>query len=364
MRRSRTSSSISSPTAITTGAARGPLCAPRDSVSEHGLHQLPDREPAVRGSWRRRPWASHDVHPVGPPRICRSAKVATTRGSDSSRGGGARSPHGTDPVRPAGARAPNRERGHVHPICGSRSFPPPPPPRRLQRLERAAFDATASHGDPQDPACRHHHAGEPLVRQLLRHFPRRRRHPDAEWGAGGVRCRTPSSAAVCGLTTTRRMRTMAGPTAYTPPPATSTAGGWTGSSPRPSRAWAPTCNAPGKPPCPPTGPTDVMGYHDQREIPNYWTYARNFVLQDHMFEPNASWSLPAHLFMVSEWSAMCSQVDNPMSCTSDIDKPQSLGPSGTGGTTQLRLDRPHLPAAQAQRELEVLCGGRHRARLR
>ena len=90
-----------------------------------------------------------------------------------------------------------------------------------------------------------------------------------------------------------------------------------------------TCNAPGKPPCAANGPTDVMGYHDQHEIPNYWTYARNFVLQDHMFEPNASWSLPAHLFMVSEWSAMCSQVDDPMSCTSDIDKPQSLGLGGT-----------------------------------
>src|SRR6476646_8516477 len=80
-----------------------------------------------------------------------------------------------------------------------------------------------------------------------------------------------------------------------------------------------TCNAVGKPACPPTGLTDVMGYHDQREIPNYWAYAQNFVLQDHMFEPNASWSLPAHLFMVSEWSARCSQVDDPMSCTSDID---------------------------------------------
>ena len=30
---------------------------------------------------------------------------------------------------------------------------------------------------------------------------------------------------------------------------------------------------------------DVMGYHDAREIPNYWTYAQNFVLQDDMFEP-------------------------------------------------------------------------------
>jgi phospholipase C len=88
-----------------------------------------------------------------------------------------------------------------------------------------------------------------------------------------------------------------------------------------------TCNAPGKPPCSPTGPTDVMGYHDQREIPNYWAYATNFVLQDHMFEPNASWSLPEHLFMVSEWSARCSQVDNPMSCTNDLDNPQGLGGS-------------------------------------
>ena len=25
---------------------------------------------------------------------------------------------------------------------------------------------------------------------------------------------------------------------------------------------------------------DVMGYHDEREIPNYWAYARNFVLRE------------------------------------------------------------------------------------
>ena len=56
---------------------------------------------------------------------------------------------------------------------------------------------------------------------------------------------------------------------------------------------------------------DVMGYHDGRDIPNYWAYARNFVLQDHMFEPNASWSLPAHLFMVSEWSAALHEARRP-----------------------------------------------------
>ena len=26
---------------------------------------------------------------------------------------------------------------------------------------------------------------------------------------------------------------------------------------------------------------DMMGYHNQHEIPNYWAYARHFVLQDH-----------------------------------------------------------------------------------
>jgi phospholipase C len=67
---------------------------------------------------------------------------------------------------------------------------------------------------------------------------------------------------------------------------------------------------------------DVMGYHDSREIPNYWAYARNFVLQDHMFEPNASWSLPAHLFMVSEWSAHCMNSD-PASCVNALQAPGS-----------------------------------------
>src|SRR6266567_1352720 len=52
------------------------------------------------------------------------------------------------------------------------------------------------------------------------------------------------------------------------------------------------------PACSGSGRTDVMGYHDSHEIPNYWSYAKNFVLQDHMFEPDASWSLPAHLFMI------------------------------------------------------------------
>jgi phospholipase C len=66
---------------------------------------------------------------------------------------------------------------------------------------------------------------------------------------------------------------------------------------------------------------DVMGYHDAGELPNYWAYARNFVLQDHMYEPNASWSLPQHLFQVSEWSAFCTDPLNPSSCTNALQSP-------------------------------------------
>ncbi len=50
---------------------------------------------------------------------------------------------------------------------------------------------------------------------------------------------------------------------------------------------------------------DVMGYHTAAELPNYWAYAKNFVLQDAMFEGTRAWSLAAHLDMVSEWSANC-----------------------------------------------------------
>jgi phospholipase C len=61
---------------------------------------------------------------------------------------------------------------------------------------------------------------------------------------------------------------------------------------------------------------DVMGYHTASDIPNYWDYAQNFVLNDHMFESVASWSGPAHLYEISAWSAICSVPRDPMSCKS------------------------------------------------
>jgi phospholipase C len=96
---------------------------------------------------------------------------------------------------------------------------------------------------------------------------------------------------------------------------------------------------PGCSPCTEQGSSakcvDAMGYHDAREIPNYWAYAQNFVLQDDMYEPNSSWSWPEHLFQVSAWSATCANWSDPMSCMSAIEGPaspeQKPDPYGPGG---------------------------------
>ena len=66
-----------------------------------------------------------------------------------------------------------------------------------------------------------------------------------------------------------------------------------------------------------------MAYHDQRELPNYWAWAKAFVLQDHMFESDTSWSMPMHLYMVSGWSAKCSKKNDPMSCRPAVQAPGS-----------------------------------------
>ncbi len=68
-----------------------------------------------------------------------------------------------------------------------------------------------------------------------------------------------------------------------------------------------------------TSCNDVMGYHDAREIPNYWTYAKDFVLQDHLFESASAWSLTEHLYLVSAWSARCPKNDtNPLDCKNSL----------------------------------------------
>jgi phospholipase C len=68
----------------------------------------------------------------------------------------------------------------------------------------------------------------------------------------------------------------------------------------------------------PEGQPDVMSTQSRAMIPNYWAYADHFTLQDHMFAPTDSWTLPSHLFLVSAWSAACTDPNDPMSCHTDI----------------------------------------------
>jgi uncharacterized protein (TIGR03437 family) len=68
-----------------------------------------------------------------------------------------------------------------------------------------------------------------------------------------------------------------------------------GAGGEPCQPPSPDCS-PGK------DPRDVLGWHDYHEIPNYWSYANLYVLQDRMFESVASYSLPAHLYMLAAQS--------------------------------------------------------------
>ena len=89
-----------------------------------------------------------------------------------------------------------------------------------------------------------------------------------------------------------------------------------------------SCKIPDDPACNgASGVPDVMGYHTAAELPNYWEYAKNYVLQDHMFEPVKSWSLPEHLYLVSGWSARCKNR-SPMSCVNDPVGPYKVNTFG------------------------------------
>jgi len=100
------------------------------------------------------------------------------------------------------------------------------------------------------------------------------------------------------------------------------------------------CRDPNAPNC--GGTVEVMGYHDGRELRNYWKYARDFVLQDRLFEQNASWSLPQHLFMVSGWSAWCKQIGNPMSCVNELEAPE-FPPDFRSANPRFRAPGPGRP---------------------
>ena len=78
-------------------------------------------------------------------------------------------------------------------------------------------------------------------------------------------------------------------------------------------------------------PVTVMGYHDARDIPNYWQYASHYTLADHVFESTPSYSLPSHQYLTSEWAGVCTSTD-PFSCTFNLEHNDSLTNKCTGST--------------------------------
>jgi phospholipase C len=104
------------------------------------------------------------------------------------------------------------------------------------------------------------------------------------------------------------------------------------------------CIDPNDPACSSSSPSDVMGYHTGAEIPNYWAYAQNFVLNDRMFEPVKAWSLPAHLYMVSAWSARC-RNRSPMSCVSNVMGPYGIDQMQNAVTDELSAGKTSIDLA-------------------
>jgi phospholipase C len=76
---------------------------------------------------------------------------------------------------------------------------------------------------------------------------------------------------------------------------------------------------------------EVMGYYDSNELPDYWNFAANYVLQDEMFSSSTEWSMPEHLYLISQWSAQCSRLNDPLSC-SNFDPRQIPPPGGFAWT--------------------------------
>ena len=162
--------------------------------------------------------------------------------------------------------------------------------RRRAVCSRGGEDDDAERDSP-DPARGRDPAGEPVVRLVLRHVPGRRRHPDDRPARRQCVCPIRRREVRARRTSITRTSTAAAPTARRTQRPTSTAGRWTASSRKPSRAgraaWTRrTRRARTRPPR-----RDGLPHRSATSRTTGPTRS-DFVLQDHMFEPNASWSLP------------------------------------------------------------------------
>ncbi len=155
-------------------------------------------------------------------------------------------------------------------------------PRRWSRRGRGAGRRPGA--DDADPPLRLPDAGEPHVRQLLRHLPGRRR-PAPRTCA----CRTTSSDPVQGLREARVPRLAGGARPRPQPDGVQRAvrrreDGWL------RRRLSRTRARPRRLP---------MGYYDDRDIPYYYNVADNYVLFDRFFSSARAGSRTNHVFWVT-----------------------------------------------------------------
>ena len=166
--------------------------------------------------------------------------------------------------------------------CGREASRTPAP--RSLALAGAARRGRREPTDHADRALRRADAGEPLVRQLLRHLSRRRRDPQRHLHAGrpararAVRAAVPARRSPGPRSPPRRVASTAiqyarGAHGRLRP------GGLAASVRRPERS--------------------VMGYYDGRDLPFYWNVADEYVLFDRFFAASPGGSVANHLFWVA-----------------------------------------------------------------
>ena len=79
-----------------------------------------------------------------------------------------------------------------------------------------------------------------------------------------------------------------------------------------------------------------------------------------MFAPADSWTLPAHLFLVSAWAAHCTDPHDPMSCVSNLDLVRGVPDDARApGRPALGVDGHHLRPSRARGLVGVLRRRRH-----
>ena len=246
----------------------------------------------------------------------------------------------------------------------SATAPAPAPVTSLGSADRSRHRHQQHHPRHRD------HAGEPLVRSLLRHVPRRGRIPAGRAGPHRrVRPRPRGRASVDGRITTRTGSTQAAPTGWSVRRSPRTADGWTGSSGAGAdrqrmRAPARRLPVPGGQTRGPGGQPDIMGYHTAKRDPELLgvrealraagPHVRAGVFVDASLAPVPGVGVGGHMPRPRRPDELSIGPGVPGEERSRS-RPQDVDPRRRHAAS-VHLGRHHVAAAQGPRQLGVLRG--------